>query len=69
MSVQVMYRNLQVGPNAAPLQYAQGGYKASFGTYELDERAHDFTYDVEGALVRTLIGKDVTRVYDFRANS
>ena len=65
MSVQVMYRNPQAGPNAAPLQYAQGGYEASFGTYELDERAHDFTYHVEGALVRTLIGKDLTRVYDF----
>jgi Lipocalin-like domain len=39
--------------------------EASFGTYEIDERAHSFTYHVEGALVRTLIGKDLTRVYDF----
>jgi aryl-alcohol dehydrogenase-like predicted oxidoreductase len=30
---------------------------------EIDERAHTFTYRVEGALVRTLIGKDLTRVY------
>ena len=65
MSVQVMYRNPQHGTNAAPVQYAQGGYEASFGTYEIDERAHKFTYHVEGALVRTLIGKDLTRVYDF----
>jgi hypothetical protein len=65
MSVQVMYRNPQAGTNAAPVQYAQGGYEASFGTYEIDERAHSFTYHVEGALVRTLIGKDLTRVYDF----
>ncbi len=65
MSVQVMYRNPQAGTNAAPVQYAQGGYEASFGTYEIDERAHNFTYHVEGALVRTLIGKDLTRVYDF----
>jgi Lipocalin-like domain len=64
MSVQVMYRNPQPGTNAAPVQYAQGGYEASFGTYEIDERAHKFTYHVEGALVRTLIGKDLTRVYD-----
>jgi hypothetical protein len=39
--------------------------KASFGRYEIDERAHTFTYHVEGALVRTLIGKDLTRVYEF----
>jgi hypothetical protein len=64
VSVQVMYRNPQPGTNAAPVQYAQGGYEASFGTYEIDERAHKFTYHVEGALVRTLIGKDLTRVYD-----
>jgi hypothetical protein len=65
MSVQVMYRNPQAGTDAAPVQYAQGGYEASFGTYEIDERAHSFTYHVEGALVRTLIGKDLTRVYEF----
>jgi hypothetical protein len=65
MSVQVMYRNPPTGTNATPVQYAQGGYEASFGTYEIDERAHKFTYHVEGALVRTLIGKELTRVYDF----
>ena len=65
MSVQVMYRNPPAGTNAAPVQYAQGGYEASFGRYEIDERAHNFTFHVEGALVRTLIGKDLTRVYDF----
>lgn len=68
MSVQVMYRNPQAGTNAAPVQYAQGGYEASFGTYEINERDHKFTYHVEGALVRGLIGKDLTRVYDFSAN-
>ena len=65
MSVQVVYRNPQAGTNAAPVQYAQGGYEASFGRCEIDERAHIFTYHVEGALVRSLIGKDLTRVYDF----
>ena len=68
MSVQVMYRNpqanLQTTTNTAPLQYAQGGYEASFGTYEIDEAAHHFVFHVEGALVRTLIGKDLTRVYE-----
>jgi len=65
MSVQLMYRNPQAGTNAASAQYAQGGYEASFGTYEINERAQSFTYHVEGALVRTLIGKDLTRAYDF----
>ena len=65
MSVQVMYGNRQAGASAAPLQYAQGGYEASFGTYEIDEPAHSFTYHVEGALVRSLIGKNLPRAFDF----
>jgi hypothetical protein len=68
MSVQVMYRNPQAATQAGPVQYAQGGYEASFGTYEIHERAHRFTYHVEGALVRTLIGKDLSRVYEFSGN-
>jgi hypothetical protein len=65
MSVQVMYRNPQAGTSAAPVQYAQGGYEASFGTYQVDGRAHNFTFHVEGALVRTLIGKDLPRAFEF----
>ena len=65
MSVQVMYLNPQAGTSAGTVQYAQGGYEASFGTYQVDEHLHTFTFHVEGALVRTLIGKDLTRVYDF----
>ncbi|HKW41588.1 MAG TPA: lipocalin-like domain-containing protein [Gemmatimonadales bacterium] len=65
MAVQVMYRNPQAGTPAGPVQYAQGGYEASFGSYEIDERAHAFTYKVEGALLRSLIGRDLTRVYEF----
>ena len=65
MSVQVMERNPQARTPAGSEQYSQGGYEASFGTYEIDERAHMFIYRVEGALVRTLIGRDLTRVYDF----
>ena len=68
MSVQVMYRNTQAGTNAAPVQYAQAGYEASYGTYQIDVSARTFTYHVEGALVRPLIGKDLTRVYDFSGN-
>jgi len=64
MSVQVMYRNPQASAQAEAAQYAQGGYEASFGTYLVDERAHTFTFHVEGALVRALIGKDLTRAYE-----
>lgn len=73
MSVQVMYGNPAVNSQpdpqkaaaAAPVQYAQGGYEASFGTYQIDETAHTFTYHVDGALVRTLIGKDLPRAFEF----
>jgi len=69
MSVQVMYRKpqakTQAVTSAAPAQYAAGGYEASFGTYEIDEAAHHFTFHVEGALVRALVGKDLTRVFEF----
>jgi Lipocalin-like domain len=65
MSVQVMYREPQAASAAGSVQYSQGGYEASYGTYSVDEGAHTFNYHVEGALVRTLIGKDLTRVYEF----
>lgn len=69
MSVQVMYRNPQAAAqqanSVAPMQYAQGGYEASFGTYQIEERAHTFNYHVEGALVRTLVGKNLPRAFEF----
>jgi len=64
MSVQVMYRNAQMGGQAGPVQYAQGGYEASFGRYEIKD-AHTFIFHVEGAMVRNLIGKDLPRAYQF----
>jgi hypothetical protein len=63
-SVQVMYRN-PGGGNAGPVRYAQGGYEASYGRYDVDERAHTWTFHVEGALVRSLVGKDLKRLYEF----
>ncbi len=65
MSVQVMDRNPQPQTQAGPEQYSQGGYEASFGTYKIDELAHTFTFHVDGALVRTLIGKDLPRAFEF----
>ena len=63
-SVQVMYRRAQAGTPSGPVQYAQGGYEASFGRYEVDESTRTFTYHVEGALVRSLIGKDLVRSFE-----
>ena len=67
MSVQVMYRNSLAENQAPPVQYAQGGYEASYGRYEINDE-HTFTFHVDGALVRTLIGKDLKRVYEFSGN-
>lgn len=68
MSVQVMYRNAQGGGEGGPVQYAQGGYEASFGSYTVDEAKRTFTFHVEGAMVRTLVGKDLPRAFEFTGN-
>ena len=67
-SVQVMDRDPQQAPAASPDPYSQGGYEASWGTYVVDPRTHTFTFHVEGALVRTLIGQDLPRLYEFSGN-
>ena len=56
-SVQVMYRNARTGS-----AYAQGGYEASYGSYRIDSSS-TFTFHIDGALLRTLIGKDLRRAY------
>ena len=61
-SVQVMYRNTQTGS-----AYAQGGYEASYGSYHIDDSS-TFTFHIEGALIRALIGKDLKRNYEISGN-
>jgi hypothetical protein len=68
LAVQVMDRTPQAAPQAEPEQYARGGYEATFGRFEVDERTHTFTYYVEGSLVRTLVGKALARVYELKGN-
>jgi hypothetical protein len=63
-AVQVMYRNTA----AESTQYAQGGYEATFGRYTVDRQAQTFTFHVDGALVRTLVGQDLPRTYAFAGN-
>lgn len=68
ISVQVMYRSPQTDGQSGPVQYALGGYEASFGTYRVDENSHTFVFHVEGAMVRSLVGKDLPRVYEISGN-
>lgn len=66
MSVQIMLPSTDAPRDVDnPVKYDQGGYEAYYGTYEVNEQAHTVTHHVQGALVRTLIGKDLTRVYRF----
>lgn len=67
-AVQVMERTPGSPTTKAPEQYSQGGYEASWGTYQVDERNHTFTFHIDGALVRQLVGKDLTRSYEFSGN-
>ncbi len=62
MSVQLMFPKSE---SALSNEYVQGGYEASFGSYEVNEEAHTVTHHVEWSIVRALVGKDLPRVYRF----
>ena len=47
------------------MQYSANGYEGYFGRFEINGAAHSVTHHVQGALVRSLIGKDLTRIYSF----
>lgn len=64
-SVQVMKRASEARTTAAPDQYSSGGYEATYGSYVIDENAHTFTFHVEGSLMEPLIGRELTRSYEF----
>ncbi len=61
-SVQVMYRNAETAS-----AYAHSGYEASYGSYHIDD-ASTFTFHIDGALARTLVGKDLKRAYGISGN-
>ena len=60
MSVQIMFPKSQSGLSN---EYVQGGYEASFGSYEVNEEAHTVTHHEKGSIARALVGKDLTRGY------
>jgi hypothetical protein len=64
MAVQVMYANEGAGDDGGAVRYSVGGYEASYGRYTVAQMAHTLTYHVDGALVRSLIGKELPRSYE-----
>jgi hypothetical protein len=66
-AVQVMYHD-RATSDTASAQYAQGGYEATFGRYDVNDPTHTFTFHVEGALVRTLVGQSLQRTFTFTGN-
>ena len=62
MSVQIMYPKSEA---ALSNDYVLNGYEASFGSYDVNEKAHTVTHHVMGSLTRQLVGKELTRVYRF----
>jgi len=62
MSVQLMFPEPQY---ALSNDYVKNGYEASFGSYDVNEEAHTITHHVQGSITAGLVGKDLTRVYQF----
>ena len=62
MSVQIQFPTSQ---SSVSNDYISNGYEASFGTYEVDERAQTITRHVDGSITRGLIGQSLTRAYRF----
>jgi hypothetical protein len=62
MSVQIMFPKSE---SALSNDYVKEGYEASFGSYEVNEEAHTVTHHVQGSITPALVGKDLTRVYQF----
>jgi hypothetical protein len=62
MSVQIMFPK---SGSALSNDYVRDGYEASFGSYDVDEQAHTVTHHVQGSITPALVGKDLTRVFQF----
>jgi hypothetical protein len=62
MSVQLVYPQSQ---SSFSNEYVKNGYEASFGSYNLNESAHTVTHHVQGSITAGLVGKDLTRTYEF----
>lgn len=65
MAVQIRTLKPNGAVGGGPVTYQQDGYEGYYGTYTVDEAAHTVTHHVEGALVKSLIGQNLTRAYQF----
>jgi lipocalin-like protein len=65
MAVQIRTLNPNGAVGGGPVTYQQDGYEGYYGTYTVNEADHTVTHHVEGALVKSLIGQNLTRVYQF----
>ena len=62
VSVQLMY---PPPDSALTNDYVLNGYEASFGTYDVDDTAHTVTHHVQASVTRGLVGKNLTRAFQF----
>lgn len=62
MSVQLMFPESE---SALSNDYVKDGYEASFGSYDVNEESHTLTHHVEGSITHKLVGKDLTRMFQF----
>jgi len=62
MSVQIMFPE---SDSAVSNDYVLSGYEASFGSYDVDETARTVTHHVKASITRGLVGKDLTRRFQF----
>ncbi len=63
LSVQVMSPRASAA-DANPA-YSVNGYEASFGSFDIDDKAHTLTHHLQGANVPALVGEDLPRAYQF----
>ena len=62
VSVQIMYPK---SDSTLSNDYVKNGYEASFGSYEVDERAHTVIHHVQASITNGLVGKDLPRAFRF----
>jgi hypothetical protein len=62
MSVQIMFPKSE---STLSNDYVRNGYEASFGSYEVNEATHTVTHHVQGSITPGLVGRELTRVYQF----
>jgi Lipocalin-like domain len=68
MAVQIRTLNPDDAVGNGPINYQQDGYEGYYGSYTVNESDHTVTHHVEGRLVKSLIGQNLTRVYKFSGN-